>query len=627
MYEWVNLLWVMPTLCALSIPLLSRVSKLLRDIAPALVCCATVATAVLLLRLPGRAPVSLKFDWVFLPGFGRVQFGLYIDTLSVVMSNVVAWISLVVFIYSLGYMEGDSSLDRYWFFMLLFLGGMELLVMSENLIQMLLGWEVVGVCSFALISYWYKDSKEERRVRWVGEPPEEYPPSHCGLKAFLVTRLADTFIVAGIITLSIMARTVSFAELLALDPGENRLLQATLALLFVGATGKSAQLPFTEWLPDAMAGPTSASALIHAATMVKAGVFLTARVVQIALAWGLGARSPSLFKFILWTGVLTAFAAALQAVVTSELKKTLAYSTMSQIGYMLACLGAASVTRELSLASSLFHLISHAIFKSALFLCAGVMIHTVGSRFYEDLKGIGRSMKALYVFFAVAALSLTGVPPLMGFWSKEAVLASIVKADTLAALLAIATAAITAFYTVRMLALTYGVGVKQTSRVHNSLKLTMLAPCAFLAAACLALGLLGSTFEELFYSAFSSAEPGNLAYTPFTLGAVAAGAALAALHYLRAFSFPGFLEPFRYVLKHRLYLNTAYYLVARGIASMGTCAGIFDSLYTKALLSSAAAANKFGEKLKVLQTGVLTHEELLWVVGGALILALLTIFR
>ncbi|MEM3138074.1 MAG: NADH-quinone oxidoreductase subunit L, partial [Thermofilaceae archaeon] len=393
MYEWINLLWIMPTLCAVSIPLLSKISKLFRDIAPLLVCTATAVTAALLPKTLSRAPVLLKFDWVFLPGFGKVQFGLYIDTCSIVMSNVVAWISLAVFIYSLGYMKDDSSLDRYWFFMLLFLGGMELLVISENLIQMLFGWEIVGICSFALISYWYKDLKEDKRVKWVGEPPEEYPPSHCGLKAFLVTRLGDTFIVAGIITLSIIAKTTSFAELLTFDIRSNQLLHIALALLFIGAMGKSAQLPLTEWLPDAMAGPTSASALIHAATMVKAGVFLTARVVQIALAWGLETYSPSLFEFILWIGVLTAFIAALQATATSELKKTLAYSTISQVGYMLAGLGTASLIREQSLASTFFHLISHAVFKSTLFLCAGVMIHIVGSRFYEDLKGVGRHMK------------------------------------------------------------------------------------------------------------------------------------------------------------------------------------------------------------------------------------------
>lgn len=617
----------MPTICAVSIPLLSKISKLFRDVAPVLVCAATAVTATLLLKSLGTASVSLKFDWVFLPGFGKVQFGLYIDTLSIVMSNVVAWISLTVFVYSLGYMEDDSSLDRYWFFMLLFLGGMELLVISENLIQMLFGWEIVGICSFALISYWYKDSKEDERAKWVGEPPEEYPPSHCGLKAFLVTRFGDTFLVAGIIMLAIMAKTTSFAELLAFDIRDHQLLHVALALLFMGAMGKSAQLPLTEWLPDAMAGPTSASALIHAATMVKAGVFLTARVIQIALAWGLETYSPSLFEFILWTGVLTAFIAALQATATSELKKTLAYSTVSQIGYMLAGLGTASLIREQSLASAFFHLISHAVFKSALFLSAGVMIHAIGSRFYEDLKGIGKHMKILYVFFTIAAFSLIGIPPLMGFWSKEAVLAGIAKANIVAALLAIATVGITAFYTVRMLILIFGAGVKQITYTNGSLKLAMLVPCASLATACLILGLLGPAFEEVLYSAFNAAEPDSSACTSFTLGVVAAGTALAVLFYLKVFYFPRFLEPFRYALKRRLYLNAIYYLIARGITFIGTYVGVFDKLYTKVFLSSAAGANKLGERLKVLQTGVLSHEELLWIAGGALILALLAVFR
>ena len=285
MLEWVNCVWAAPTVAALLEPALARLNSRLRGGA-AVTACLVAALASLALPLTGMQGV-LRWRWVSLPELGSVEFSLLLDSLSLVLAIVVAWVSLAVFIYSLGYMRGDPGFTRYWTLTLLFVGGMELLVLSENLVAMLVGWEVVGVCSFALIIYWYQDREEDRATRWVGEPPEEYPPSHCGLKAFLVTRLADTLMVTGALALVVIAGTASLAELAERTPNApGEFLLASLILMYVGSLGKSAQLPFMEWLPDAMAGPSSVSALIHAATMVKAGIYLTARLAQLALSWG-----------------------------------------------------------------------------------------------------------------------------------------------------------------------------------------------------------------------------------------------------------------------------------------------------------------------------------------------------
>jgi NADH-quinone oxidoreductase subunit L len=384
-----NLAWSAPVVGALLTPLLSRINDRLRDAGAVTACAISAASATSLLRLlaEGGLPVVYRYEWVSLPAVGDVRFGILLDPLSVVMANVVAWISTLVFIYSLGYMRGDPGLTRYWFFMQLFVGNMQLLVLSENLIQMLVGWEGVGVCSYALIGYWYRDRKEDYLKCWVGEPPEAYPPSHCGMKAFITTRVGDVFMLVGMLLLAITLGTLSFTELPEAGlRNPSPLLLPSLLLLYVGAVGKSAQLPLMEWLPDAMAGPTSVSALIHSATMVKAGVYLTARLALISATWAERVNVAPFFEYVMWTGVLTALVSAAQAIVSVELKKTLAYSTVSQLGYMMAALGAASASPQLAVASAVFHLVNHAVFKASLFLCAGAVIHAVESRFYRHLR-------------------------------------------------------------------------------------------------------------------------------------------------------------------------------------------------------------------------------------------------
>lgn len=618
MLEWVNCVWAAPTATALLVPALARLNPRVRDGA-AVTACLVAASASLALLLTGVQGV-LRWRWVSLPELGSVEFGLFLDPLSSVLATVVAWVSLAVFVYSLGYMRGDPGLTRYWVLMLFFVGGMELLVLSENLILMLVGWEVVGICSFALISYWYQDREEDRATRWVGEPPEEYPPSHCGLKAFLVTRLADTFMIAGTLALMFTVGTASFTELAAHTPNApGGLLLASLVLMYAGALGKSAQLPFMEWLPDAMAGPSSVSALIHAATMVKAGVYLTARLSQLVLSWGPKADLILFFIVVSACGVVTSLVAGLQAAVSGELKKTLAYSTASQIGLMMAALGAASSARGAAIAAAVYHLVSHALFKSSLFLAAGVVIHAAGSRFYSGIRGSGGRLRAAMLAFLLATASLIGIPPFSGYWSKELVL-SVLAAEPAVLTLAVLSSCVTAFYSVRMLLLTFSGGSSARhehggSPLEHSIYLV-------LALAGLALGLFSPLIEGSLSAAFKAELPSTGEALPLSIGALIAGASLALAAHAWGIE-ANRIQPFVKALRRRLYLNAAYYWVASQVAKLSKAVDALERVYALALHRTAAVLSAESEEVARIQTGVLELRELMWVAGALLLIVLL----
>ena len=431
-----------------------------------------------------------------------------------------AVISFLIMVYSLGYMHGDPSLTRYWFFMNFFIGNMLLLVMSDNILQMLFGWEGVGLCSYALIGFRYQDSKEDWFTFWVGEPPEVYPPSHCGMKAFITTRVGDVAMFIGAFIILALTGTLSFKELMEFvqstqfhheviaHPELLRYLVVAAVFLFGGPIGKSAQLPLMEWLPDAMAGPTTVSALIHAATMVKAGVYLVGRIFPIfyAAAW-IGGQANDLVTFFYlvgWVGVLTAFIAGTQAMASSEIKKVWAYSTVSQIGYMMMGLGVAGAAAEFAIGytGGIFHLMSHAMFKAALFLTAGSVIHATESRFFRDYGGLKKHMPITFWCMALAAFSLMGVPIFFsGFWSKDLVLEASLMATTSTwplFVLGVLAVSITCFYTVRALGLTFfgheSKHIHELERegkhVHEAPKV-MWVPYAALAVATVIFGIGG----------------------------------------------------------------------------------------------------------------------------------------
>ncbi|TMI29024.1 NADH-quinone oxidoreductase subunit L, partial [Candidatus Bathyarchaeota archaeon] len=307
--------------------------------------------AITALAVPAR---DYLVNWI--PSLG-ITAGVLVDPLSLFMANIVAWISLLIMIYSVGYMKGEFGMTRYWFFMNLFIGNMLLLVLADNLLMMFFGWEGVGLCSYALIGHFYRDEPKH----WVGSPgdkalgvSEEYSPTKAGMKAFVMTRIGDIALLIAIFLIFAFARTFNYNQLVAHvgDSGSWAanlarlgLLLPTALLFFGGPIGKSAQFPLQEWLPDAMTGPASVSALIHAATMVKAGVFLTGRMGPVFfIALSQFNQVSQFFGVIAWIGAFTALLAASQAAVAREMKKVLAYSTVSQIGYMMLALGMAGLS-------------------------------------------------------------------------------------------------------------------------------------------------------------------------------------------------------------------------------------------------------------------------------------------
>jgi len=451
------LVWLLPIIGALMIPILGKINDKLRDYgAVAFAGSAVVAAASMGLDLfAGHTAGAIElFTWMTLPSGSPLTFGVLVDPLSVIIMNVVALISFLIVVYSTSYMHGDKCLTRYWFLFLYFIGSMLLLVIADNLVMTLIGWEGVGVCSYGLIGYYYRDAKD----RWLGGPPptEMYPPSHAGMKAFVVTGIGDVFLIAGIFIVYYFAGTFNYAELIETAPvwldamGQVPGLVALTAILLLGGPiGKSAQFPFHEWLPEAMAGPTSVSALIHAATMVKAGVYgiQGAQVYFIAIAL---------------VGAFTCFLAASQALVAIELKKILAYSTVSQIGYMMLGLGLSGFTQDAyipGLTAGIYHLASHALFKAALFLSAGSVIHAVHTIYTKNMGGLGKYMPTTYKLMVVATLSLSGIPIFSGFWSKDSVfLAALVAGTPLAYVLLVVgviSAAMTLTYSIRYISNTF----------------------------------------------------------------------------------------------------------------------------------------------------------------------------
>lgn len=437
---------------------------------------ALLALSMLLPTLEGQAltvvnsVIPTSVPWI--SGL-NLTMGVLTDPYTAILANIVAWVSFLIMLYSLEYMKDDDGQNRYFFFMSLFIGSMQLIVLSDNLLSLFVGWEMVGLCSYGLIGHYWKDETKN----WVGTPGDKalgeeqaYSPSQAGMKAFVMTRIGDVAMLAGILILYIYAHTFNYAELASTSGtwvpqlASSGLLVPVALLIFGGAVGKSAQFPLQEWLPDAMAGPSPVSALIHAATMVKAGVVLVARIAPLFYfavladpSLGVASVQP-FFLTVAWIGAFTAFLAATQALVGFELKKILAYSTVSQIGYMMMAMGLAGLSPDFvqGLSAGLYQLMSHAIFKACLFLAAGALIHAADSKYVSDMGGMRGKMKLTFAAVLIAAASLSGIPPFSGFWSKDAVLGTAWSSGQYA-LFAVgaATAGLTAFYSFRMLGLVF----------------------------------------------------------------------------------------------------------------------------------------------------------------------------
>jgi len=505
-------------------PLLSRMGPRARDYGAVFFSGVTALSALMLLPslfTPGSLPLESKVVWLASPI--SVEFGVLLDPLSIIVANVVAVISFLIMIYSLGYMKGDGSVGRFWMLMNGFIGSMLLLVLAGNLLFVFIGWKLVGVCSYGLIGYYYRDE----RKYWIGGPrPFRFDkPSSCGLKALIVTGIGDMFMLGGILVVYYYAGTLDIMTLyrtapewiptMAATPG---MITLVSILLIAGPVGKSAQFPLHEWLPEAMAGPGPVSALIHAATMVKSGVFLIARLVPIFYYgyWVSGSgEAMSFFVIVAWIGAITAFLAASQGLVALELKKALAYSTVSQIGYMMLALGVSGFSQGLLVSgytAGIFHLVSHAMFKACLFLCAGTVIHAAHSIYIHEMGGLRKYLPYTWLFMMLAALSLMGVPPLPGFWSKDAVLLTCLESQYWA-LFALAAAAVvfTSFYTVRFMGMVFhgrpSAHIRAQESKHDSHigegYRTQTFACAVLAAGIILLGVFGLSAEHSLHDLFA----------------------------------------------------------------------------------------------------------------------------
>jgi NADH-quinone oxidoreductase subunit L len=393
------------------------------------------------------------------------ELGWVVDGLSTMMFVVVTTVALLVFIYAVGYMQGDVRIPTFFANLSLFAGAMLVLVAAPNLVQLIIGWEGVGLASYLLIGH-YWEQKEN---------------SSAAMKAFYVNRVADLGLMIGTVILGLTVGTFRFTEILtAADEGLAALGGVAMVaglLIFFGAMGKSAQFPLHVWLPDAMAGPTPVSALMHAATMVTAGVYLIARMFPFYEGMAIEART-----WILGIGAATLFITGLLALVQDDIKRVLAYSTVSQLGYMVAALGAGGYT------AGLFHLWTHAFFKALLFLGAGSVIHAVHSNNMSDMGGLRKHMPVTYRTFLVGALALSGIPPLAGFFSKDEILATFNhEGYTLVMWLGIVAAFVTAFYTFRMVFLTFGGQYLGHGHPHESPRV-MTMPLVALAVGAVAAG-------------------------------------------------------------------------------------------------------------------------------------------
>jgi NADH-quinone oxidoreductase subunit L len=374
----------------------SRVVSLVACLMPALAFVLTVA-AFRQLTATGVPLQQVLFNWAATDGFS-VDAGFYFDAVSAVMCLVITGIGTLIHVYSIGYMDGDPGYGRYFAYLNLFLFFMLLLVLGQNMVMMFVGWEGVGLASYLLIGYWFQDPAK----------------TAAGLKAFVVNRVGDTGFLLAMFLIWYHAGTLDFQAVNAYfgaTPTAAGMMTAIGVLLLVGACGKSAQIPLHVWLPDAMAGPTPVSALIHAATMVTAGVYLLSRLSGFYLA------APDAMSIVAWLGALTALVGATMGVTQYNLKKVLAYSTMSQIGLMVMACGVGAFS------AGMFHLYTHAFFKACLFLGAGAVLHALAGE--EDMRrmgGLARRLPFTCAVFLLATLALCGLPPFAGFFSKDEIL-------------------------------------------------------------------------------------------------------------------------------------------------------------------------------------------------------------
>lgn len=439
---------------------------------------ALLSIKVLSNMLGGAKTQEVSVDWLNIPPMGEfkglnIQMGILIDPLSSLMLVIVTFVATLVILYSIGYMKGDNGFSRYFAYISLFTFSMLLLVISNNYFQMFAGWELVGLCSYLLIGFWF------------------HKPSaaNASKKAFITNRWADFGFMIGIILLFVKFGTFNFGELAMMIERSRGTVSLVLlaALIFIGPIGKSAQFPLHVWLPDAMEGPTPVSALIHAATMVAAGVYLIAR------GFILFESAHSLLLAMSYIGGFTAIFAASIALVQQDIKRILAFSTLSQLGYMVMAMGVGNLT------AGMFHLTTHAFFKALLFLGAGSVIHAVEEQNIFKMGALKNSMPITTWTFVIGSLALAGIFPLAGFWSKDEILSGALSSGHIGLyIVGTVVAFMTAFYMFRLIFVAFFGKKRSEYRAHES-GWVMTLPLVILAILSVFGGFINSTW---FYNAF-----------------------------------------------------------------------------------------------------------------------------
>ena len=425
---------------------------------------------------------AINITWLPLTDKLHIDIGVLLDPISVMMLVVISIVSLMVHIYSLGYMKGERGFERFFAFLSLFTFSMLGLVVATNIFQMYIFWELVGVSSYILIGFYYQKPSAVRASK----------------KAFIVTRFADLGFLIGILILSFNTKTFDFITLT--DPNGPAIAQGSgisfmglsvmtwsMILVYMGGVGKSAMFPFHIWLPDAMEGPTPVSALIHAATMVVAGVYLVARMFPIYVF-----SAPIALEVVAYVGAFSSLFAAIIACTQTDIKRVLAYSTMSQIGYMMLALGVSGYGGHegLGFMASMFHLSTHAMFKALLFLCAGAIIHAVHSNYMTDMGGLRKYLPITHLTFLIACLTIAGIPPMSGFFSKDEILASALHHNKFLFAVEYAVAGLTAFYMFRLyFNIFWGNEIHYHHTPHEAPS-TMTIPLIVLAAGSVFAGLI-----------------------------------------------------------------------------------------------------------------------------------------
>jgi NADH-quinone oxidoreductase subunit L len=625
--------WLIPAMPALAYVLITIFTKRSRVLSASIsvltmTACFGLSVGVLLdlLKLdPANRLVTFGATWLRISPW-QANVGVLIDPLSVNMLLIVTFISLLVQIYSLGYMHDDERFSTYYSYLSLFTSSMLLLVVSNNYLQIFVGWELVGLCSYLLIGFWYFKPEAANAAK----------------KAFVVNRIGDMGFLMGVVTIGMVFQTFDFAQvkdLVAQGLANHTLASGYVAgiaiLLFCGAVGKSAQFPLHVWLPDAMEGPTPVSALIHAATMVAAGVYMVART------YNLFSADPMSMTIVAWVGGFTAIFAASIALAQDDIKRILAYSTLSQLGYMIMSLGVGGYT------SGMFHLTTHACFKALLFLGSGSVIHSLHEQNIWKMGGLSKKMKITTWTFAIGTLAIAGIPPLAGFFSKDAILDAVrdstIWHHEILYYTSVFTAFLTAFYMFRLFFVVFTGEARDKhsfDHAHES-PISMTGPLMLLAFLSVVVGWLNwpgvDAYSKFVYYGNLHLDGATsfiqlLAQSWLSIVVAIAGITLSAIfYYWQIFSSEKVattFKPIYLLLKNKYYFDEFYgWIVDNILFGLSTVLKWFDDeVVDDGMVDGTGwVARKMGGLLSLTQTGYVQNYALV-VFGAVAVIFLLVSF-